>query len=88
MERWWGFRPCTPDEGPLLGASSVEGLWLACGHHRNGVLLAAITAQLLDGAIAQTVEGPQRSLLEAFRWGRFGGAGQGEAGDQPSVRHT
>jgi glycine oxidase len=88
MERWWGFRPCTPDEGPLLGASSVEGLWLACGHHRNGVLLAAITAQLLDGAIAQTVEGPQRSLLEAFRWGRFGGAGPEEAGDQPSVRHT
>ena len=72
MERWWGFRPCTPDEGPLLGASSLEGLWLACGHHRNGVLLAAITAQLLDGAMAQTLQSPQRSLLEAFHWGRFG----------------
>ena len=72
MERWWGFRPCTPDEGPLLGASSLEGLWLACGHHRNGVLLAAITAQLLDGAMAQTSQSPQRSLLEAFHWGRFG----------------
>ncbi|MFM7652694.1 MAG: FAD-dependent oxidoreductase, partial [Vulcanococcus sp.] len=43
MERWWGFRPCTPDEGPLLGAAPVAGLWLATGHHRNGVLLAAIT---------------------------------------------
>ena len=73
MERWWGFRPCTPDEGPLLGASPLEGLWLACGHHRNGVLLAAITAQLLDGAMAQTLQSPQRSLLEAFHWGRFGG---------------
>ena len=72
MERWWGFRPCTPDEGPLLGASPLEGLWLACGHHRNGVLLAAITAQLLDGAMAQTLQSPQRSLLEAFHWGRFG----------------
>jgi glycine oxidase len=75
MERWWGFRPCTPDEGPLLGASALQGLWLACGHHRNGVLLAAITAQLLDGAIAQTLQGPQRSLLEAFHWGRFGSGG-------------
>ena len=79
MERWWGFRPCTPDEGPLLGASPLEGLWLACGHHRNGVLLAAITAQLLDGAMAQTLQSPQRSLLEAFHWGRFG-AGAGAPG--------
>ena len=84
MERWWGFRPCTPDEGPLLGASSLKGLWLACGHHRNGVLLAAITAHLLDGAMAQTLQSPQRSLLEAFRWGRFGAGGL----TQPSVRHT
>ena len=58
MERWWGFRPCTPDEGPLLGASSVPGLWLATGHHRNGVLLAAITAELLGGCLAQQ-GGPQ-----------------------------
>ena len=52
MERWWGFRPCTPDEGPLLGESPIPGLWLACGHHRNGVLLAGITAELLAGAVA------------------------------------
>ena len=84
MERWWGFRPCTPDEGPLLGVSPLEGLWLACGHHRNGVLLAAITAQLLSGAMAQTLQSPQRSLLEAFRWGRFGANGL----IQPSVRQV
>ena len=29
MERWWGFRPCTPDEGPLLGRSAMDGLLLA-----------------------------------------------------------
>ncbi len=84
MERWWGFRPCTPDEGPLLGASPLEGLWLACGNHRNGVLLAAITAHLLDGAMAQTLQSPQRSLLEAFHWGRFGANGL----IQPSVRQV
>merc|ERR1739841_314294 len=79
MERWWGFRPCTPDEGPLLGASPMAGLWLACGHHRNGVLLAAITAELLAGAITQeTPSSADAALLGAFAWDRF------NRGDQPS----
>ena len=80
MERWWGFRPCTPDQGPLLGASSVGGLWLATGHHRNGVLLAAVTAELLATAL---VEGATETLLEAFSWRRF----SAEAA-QPSLRQT
>ncbi len=72
MERWWGFRPCTPDEGPLLGESSIEGLWLACGHHRNGVLLAAISAELLTGRILNTpLPRSEQELLEAFSWKRF-----------------
>jgi glycine oxidase len=70
MERWWGFRPCTPDEGPLLGASPIPGLWLATGHHRNGVLLAAITAELVAGVIGGTLAPEERDLLEAFRWNR------------------
>ena len=84
MERWWGFRPCTPDEGPLLGSSPIPGLWLATGHHRNGVLLAAITAELLAAAVlgeeaqrecAGTTRHGEPCLempwLEAFRWDRF-----------------
>ena len=69
MERWWGFRPCTPDEAPLMGESSIPGLWLACGHHRNGVLLAAITAQ----KIAEFLINGQKStkLLHDFYWDRF-----------------
>ena len=81
MERWWGFRPCTPDEGPLLGVSPMAGLWLACGHHRNGVLLAAITAELLAGAITQEApSSADAALLGAFAWDRF------NRGDQPSTR--
>ena len=73
MERWWGFRPCTPDEGPFLGASSVQGLWLAAGHHRNGVLLAAITAELLSACLSpEGCTNEQQALLEPFRWDRFG----------------
>jgi glycine oxidase len=72
MERWWGFRPCTPDQGPLLGASPIAGLLLACGHHRNGVLLAAITAELLAAALlAQECD---YDLIKAFGWDRFGQA--------------
>ena len=72
MERWWGFRPCTPDEGPLLGQGPIPGLWLACGHHRNGVLLAAITTELLADAITHQATGSEATrMLHAFRWDRF-----------------
>ncbi len=74
MERWWGFRPHTPDEGPLLGAGPIPGLWLAAGHHRNGVLLAAITAELLGAALSGAGPNPaQQRLLTTFRWDRFAG---------------
>ena len=42
-----GLRPCTPDNAPLLGWSPVEGLALATGHHRNGILLTPITADVI-----------------------------------------
>jgi glycine oxidase len=82
MERWWGFRPCTPDEAPLLGASPVPGLWLATGHHRNGVLLAAITAELLGASLAPGTPDPAAAAaLAPFRWDRFRGQDP-----QPSLR--
>ena len=71
MERWWGFRPCTPDQGPLLGPGPVAGLWLACGHHRNGVLLAAITAELLTAAMGAGLSQADSRLLHCFRWDRW-----------------
>ncbi len=44
---WCNFRPHVPGrEGrPLVGASPLPGLFLATGHHRNGILLAHATAQ-------------------------------------------
>ena len=72
MERWWGFRPCTPDKGPLLGPSSIKGLWLATGHHRNGVLLAAITAELIGKCIFKNPLNYQEAqILQEFNWNRF-----------------
>ena len=40
-----GLRPGSPDNAPLIGPGAVEGLIWASGHHRNGVLLAPITAR-------------------------------------------
>ena len=61
------------DEGPLLGPGPIRGLWLACGHHRNGVLLAAITSELLSSALTerQTFSSPDENWLQHFRWDRF-----------------
>ena len=46
-----GLRPGTPDNLPLVGPGAEEGLVLATGHHRNGVLLAPLTAELVAGEL-------------------------------------
>jgi glycine oxidase ThiO len=65
---WWGFRPTTPDELPILGLSPYENLILATGHHRNGILLTPITATLLTDLICYQKIDP---LLLAFHCDRF-----------------
>src|SRR5690606_27106372 len=42
-----GLRPGSPDNAPLLGPSGLDGLYLATGHYRNGVLLAPLTGEVL-----------------------------------------
>jgi glycine oxidase len=51
-----GLRPTTPDNVPLVGPGEIDGLVLATGHFRNGILLAPwtaerIAAQLVDGRV-------------------------------------
>jgi glycine oxidase len=46
------FRPASIDGMPLIGPSGLEGLWLATGHFRNGILLAPATASLIAAQIA------------------------------------
>lgn len=62
-EEWIGFRPGTPDGHPVLGwAPDVEGLLLATGHYRNGILLAPVTAAL----VADLLAGHPAPLAQAF----------------------
>jgi glycine oxidase len=46
-ESWAGLRPDTPDHLPIIGPTDLDGLLLATGHFRSGILLAPITAQLI-----------------------------------------
>jgi glycine oxidase len=47
LETWCGLRPDTPDHLPILGPTDLDGLTIATGHFRNGILLAPITAKLI-----------------------------------------
>src|SRR5882672_7304124 len=46
-ETWAGLRPDSPDHLPILGPTDVDGLLIATGHFRSGILLAPITARLV-----------------------------------------
>ncbi len=70
QEQWWGFRPATIDEQPILGASPYANLTLATGHYRNGILMAPATAQLIADALTQ-VAGDHHHLLAHFSYQRF-----------------
>lgn len=45
---WAGLRPGSPEGIPFIGpVPGHEGLWLNCGHYRNGLVLAPASCQLL-----------------------------------------
>jgi glycine oxidase len=46
-ETWAGLRPDSQDHLPILGPTDVDGLMMATGHFRSGVLLTPITARLI-----------------------------------------
>ena len=68
-EMWVGHRPGSRDDAPILGAGPIDGLIYASGHHRNGILLAPITAD----AIARLVlDGAVEAVIRPFGIERFG----------------
>jgi glycine oxidase len=68
LEAWAGLRPGTPDGLPILGATPTPGYFVATGHFRDGILLAPVTARVMEQMmIGQT---PQIDLLK-FSANRF-----------------
>jgi glycine oxidase len=47
-ETWVGFRPGSRDDAPMLGPSGLDGLVIATGHHRNGILLTPVSAAVIS----------------------------------------
>jgi glycine oxidase len=66
---WAGLRPVTPDMLPILGPDPEHpSLIYACGHSRNGVLMAPLTGDLVADLVTAT---PLSFDLAQFRPGRF-----------------
>jgi glycine oxidase len=74
-----GLRPGSPDNAPMLGPAGPEGLVVATGHYRNGILLTPVTADAVAELLAT---GRVPELIAPFGPGRFAAgvpAGSGRA---------
>jgi glycine oxidase len=67
-ETWVGFRPGSRDDAPMLGPSGIEGLVIATGHHRNGILLTPVTAAVVS---AYVLSGRLSEMALPFAPNRF-----------------
>jgi glycine oxidase len=79
-ELWTGFRPTSRDDAPILGPTPVEGLFVATGHHRNGILLTPLTALAVGEAI---LSGRVPEVIREFTLDRFT-VPAGRSADRPA----
>lgn len=84
LDTWSGLRPGTPDDLPILGPAEMEGLIVATGHYRNGILLSAVTAKLVRDWVMQ---GRTTFDAGAFSPMRFSDH-QSEAGVRDALRRS
>jgi glycine oxidase len=81
---WTGFRPSSIDDAPIIGETQIPGLVLATGHHRNGYLLAPVTAFAIESLIA---DGALPAVARPFGLDRFGGAA-GQTGEPVKAKQV
>jgi glycine oxidase len=81
-ETWVGFRPGSRDDAPMLGPSGIDGLVVATGHHRNGILLTPLTVEAIS---AYVLTGRLLDAVEPFAPERFG---QGHVRSTPNSGAT
>ncbi len=67
-EIWTGHRPGSRDDAPILGRAPLENLFYATGHHRNGILLAPLTADAMAKLILDDAVDP---VIRSFGLERF-----------------
>jgi glycine oxidase len=74
VEATAGLRPGSPDNAPLIGRGETDGLLVATGHFRNGMLQAPATAECIASLLAGE---PAPLDLEPFSPLRFAGRATG-----------
>lgn len=74
LETWAGLRPGSRDNAPIMGPTAVEGLFVATGHFRHGILLLPVTVR----EVCRLMEtGEVSATLRPFLPGRFAAASIG-----------
>jgi glycine oxidase len=68
VETLAGLRPGTPDNAPLIGPGGIDGLIVATGHYRNGLLLTPLTAETVAALLCGEAPPPE---ARAAHPGRF-----------------
>ena len=63
-----GLRPGTPDNAPIVGAGALDGLVLATGHFRNGILLAPLTAEGVVALLQGESPPPELAVADPDRF--------------------
>jgi glycine oxidase len=69
VETLAGLRPGTPDNAPVIGPGEIDGLLLATGHYRNGILLTPGTAEAIAAMLAGEPTPPEAQLAHPGRFG-------------------
>ncbi len=81
-EHWAGLRPGSPDGMPILGHTAVEGLYVATGQYRNGILFAPAVSEVLSRLILE-----RTAVDPAFGPRRFEGMKPGEPASVVETPH-
>jgi glycine oxidase len=66
-EHWAGLRPGSPDGLPILGETAVEGLFVASGQYRNGILFAPAVAEMMSRLVLERTAGETAFSPRRFR---------------------
>lgn len=65
---WVGHRPTARDDAPIFGKTTMDNLYIASGHHRNGILLAPATGKIMADLICDNIINP---MIQDFTPTRF-----------------
>jgi len=83
VESWAGLRPGSRDGAPILGRTTVRGLFVATGHYRNGILFAPVTAE----DMARLIMADELSdAIAPFGLERFAGRDHGRGDEVKEVK--